>query len=107
LQPKAQKKEWPHLKEKVEEERLRERMKESFDYYPHDWQLQAAVKVLEGNDGIVIAGTGKGKTIIFALLGLAAELSKTDGHFIIVSPLKSLEGDQVSDPPQRGRPGQS
>ena len=75
---------------------MREEMKKGFGYYPHDWQLRAAVKVLEGNDGIVIAGTGKGKTIIFALLGLAAGLSKTIGHYIVVSPLKSLEGDQVS-----------
>ena len=58
--------------------------------------MQAAVKVLEGNDGMVAAGTGKGKTIIFALLGLTAELLKTNGHFIIVLPLKALEGDQVS-----------
>jgi ATP-dependent helicase YprA (DUF1998 family) len=96
-QPRTQRKSiWPRLKGKVREEELREETKARFDYYPHDWQLQAAVKVLEGNDGMVVAGTGKGKTIIFALLGLAAELSKTNGHYIIVSPLKALEGDQVS-----------
>ena len=66
-----------------------------FGYEPRDWQLQAALKVLEGSDGIVVAGTGKGKTMIFALLGLAASLSKAKGHYIIVSPLKALEGDQV------------
>ena len=76
-------------------EKLREEMKERFGYYPHDWQVQAALKVLEGNNGIVVAGTGKGKTIIFALLGLAAELSGSDRHYIIVSPLKTLEGNQV------------
>ena len=91
-----QRKKWARLKGKVNEERLREETKDRFGYPPHDWQMQAAVKVLEGNDGMVAAGTGKGKTIIFALLGLAAELSKTNGHFIIVSPLKALEGDQVS-----------
>ena len=95
-QQKTQKNKWPQLKEKVEEERLKEETKKRFGYHPHDWQLRAAVKVLEGNDGVVIAGTGKGKTIIFALLGLAAELSMTNGHYVVVSPLKSLEGDQVS-----------
>jgi len=97
-QPRAQvplRKTWPRLKKKVKEEQLREVMKQRFGYYPHDWQTRAALKVLEGNDGMVIAGTGKGKTVIFALLGLAAELSGTNGHYIIVSPLKALEGDQV------------
>ena len=79
----------------MREDLLREEMKERFGYYPHDWQMQAAVKVLEGSDGMVIAGTGKGKTIIFALLGLAAELSGSEGHYIVISPLKALEGDQV------------
>jgi len=36
-----------------------------------------------------------GKTMVFALLGFAVELSKTKGHYIVVSPLKALEGDQV------------
>lgn len=70
-------------------------MKERFGYHPHDWQVEAALKVLEGNDGIVLAGTGKGKTLVFALLGLAAELSGSNGYFVIISPLKALEGDQV------------
>jgi len=97
-QPRAQvplRKSWPRLKKKVKEEELREATKQRFGYYPHEWQARAALKVLEGNDGMVIAGTGKGKTVIFALLGLAAELSGTDGHYIVVSPLKALEGDQV------------
>lgn len=98
IQPRAQvplKTTWPRLKKKVGEGKLRDEIKNRFGYYPHDWQLRAALKVLEGNDGIVVAGTGKGKTIVFALVGLAAELSGSDGHFIVVSPLKALEGDQV------------
>jgi len=77
-------------------ERLKGETKDRFGYEPHEWQLQATLKVLEGNDGVVVAGTGKGKTMIFALLCLAVQLSKTRGHYIIVSPLKALEGDQVS-----------
>ena len=86
---------WPRLKKKVSEDLLRETTKERFGYHPHDWQVEAALKVLEGNDGIVLAGTGKGKTLVFALLGLAAELSGSNGYFVIISPLKALEGDQV------------
>lgn len=88
-------KSWPRFNEKVEERELIEVAKESFGYEPHKWQLEAAMKVLEGNDGIVVAGTGKGKTMVFALLGLAVKLSGTMGYYIIVSPLKALEGDQV------------
>ena len=83
---------WPRLKKAVGEERLKE---ERFGYHPDAWQMRAAIKALEGNDGMVIAGTGKRKTIIFALLGIAAELSESKGHYIIVSPLKALENDQV------------
>ena len=80
----------------MKEDKLKKETKRRFGYEPHEWQLRAALKVLEGNDGVVVAGTGKGKTIIFALLGLAVELSKTEGHYIVISPLKALEGDQVS-----------
>ena len=45
---------WPRLKMKVSEELLRETMEERFGYHPHDWQVEAALKVLEGNDGIVL-----------------------------------------------------
>jgi len=86
---------WPRFKKKVSVEKLKEETKSRFGYEPHEWQLRAALKVLEGNDGVVVAGTGKGKTMVFALLGLAVELSKTNGHYVIVSPLKALEGDQV------------
>lgn len=75
-------------------EKLTEETKHRFGYKPHEWQLQAALKVLEWNDGVVVAGTGKWKTV-FALLGLAVQLSKAKSLYIIVSPLKALEGDQV------------
>jgi len=68
---------WPRFKKKVKEERLREETKKRFGYCPHDWQMWVALKVLEGNDGMVVAGTGKGKTIIFTLLGLAAAPVRT------------------------------
>jgi len=89
------KKEWPRFKENISIEKLREETNRRFGYEPYEWQLKTTLKVLEGNDGVVVAGSGKGKTTIFALLGLAVELSKTKGHYIIISPPKTLEGDQV------------
>ena len=89
------KKEWPRFKENFSIEKLKEETNRRFGYELYEWQLQTALKVLEGNDGVVVAGTGRGKTMIFALLGLTVELSKTKGHYIIVSPPKTLEGDQV------------
>ena len=88
-------KKWPRFKQEVSVEKLKEETNRRFGYEPYEWQLRAALKVLEGNDGVVVAGTGKGKTMIYALLGLAVELSKTKGQYIIVSPQKTLEGSQV------------
>ncbi|KAF9790789.1 hypothetical protein BJ322DRAFT_1135277 [Thelephora terrestris] len=34
--------------------------------------------------------------MVFALLGLAVKLSRTKGYYVIVSPLKALESDQVT-----------
>ena len=98
-------KKWPRFKEKVKETVLKEETIRRFGYEPHEWQLQAALKVLEANDGVVVAGTGKGKTMIFALLGLAVSLSKTKGYYVIVLPLKALEGDQVWQMFHEGREG--
>ena len=64
----------------MKEDWLKEETKKCLGYYPCNWQMQATLKAFEGNDGIVITGTGKGKTIVFALLGLTAELLGSDGH---------------------------
>lgn len=87
-------KKWPRFKEEVKIGKLKEETNRRFGYEPHEWQLRAALKVLEGSDGAVVAGAGKGKSI-FALLGLAVGLSGTGGRYIIVSPQKTLEGGQV------------
>ena len=52
-------------------------------------------KVLEGHDAIVIAGTGAGKSLIFAMLAVAAALTGFDGVVIVICPLKSLQKYQV------------
>ncbi|KAH9917482.1 uncharacterized protein B0H18DRAFT_853744, partial [Fomitopsis serialis] len=63
--------------------------KHVFGYGPMDWQLGAATKILETNDSMIIAGTGAGKSLVFALLAIAAELTKSDGLVLVVCPLKA------------------
>jgi hypothetical protein len=43
-------KDWLRFKARVEE--LKGDVEQSIDHEPHDWQLEAAVKVLGGNDGV-------------------------------------------------------
>ncbi|KAJ6525242.1 hypothetical protein DFH09DRAFT_1095715 [Mycena vulgaris] len=58
-----------------------------------DWQEEMIRRVRKGYDGILVAGTGYGKSIIFE--GLAA-LNK-DKIVIVISPLKALDRDQVKE----------
>ncbi|KAI1790168.1 P-loop containing nucleoside triphosphate hydrolase protein [Ganoderma leucocontextum] len=44
---------------------------------------------------MTVAGTGAGKSMVFALLAIAAELSGADGLVIVVCPLKALQLDQI------------
>ena len=72
-----------------------------FGYEPHPWQLRMFVKCAEGCDTFCIAGTGFGKSLVFALLAIAAELAGSKGTVVVVCPLKALEIDQVSTPSSR------
>ena len=58
----------------------------------YNWQLDVAEALLLGLDCSVIAGTGAGKTTPF-ILPLLVETKKV---VVIISPLNSLEEDQVS-----------
>lgn len=58
---------------------------------PMDWQIEGIQKALEGNDVIVIAGTGSGKSLIFQALAVIIN----DGIILIISPLKNLINEQV------------
>jgi ATP-dependent helicase YprA (DUF1998 family) len=60
---------------------------------PYDWQLDAAEALVLGLDCVVVAGTGAGKTIPFAL-PLFVQDSR-DKLVLIISPLNALETDQV------------
>lgn len=45
---------------------------------------------------MVVAPTGAGKSLVFALLAIAAELTKSDALVLVICPLKALQLDQVS-----------
>ena len=86
---------WPRIGKKIPSETLQEVTEQIFGYSPRGWQTKVAEKVLEGHDSIVIAGTGAGKSLVFAMLAIAAELAGFEGVVIVICPLKSLQKDQV------------
>ncbi|KAI0827852.1 hypothetical protein BC628DRAFT_1296713, partial [Trametes gibbosa] len=61
---------------------------------PRDWQVRAAIRILEGEDIMVVAGTGAGKLMVFVLLAIAMELAKSSRLVIVVCLLKALRHDQ-------------
>lgn len=63
---------------------------------PYDWQLDIAEAVYLGLDSVIVAGTGAGKTLPFAMALLADVTAKS--KIIIVSTLNELEHDQVRQP---------
>lgn len=56
------------------------------------WQRDGAAKLLSGNDVLVLAETGGGKSIIFWLYASA----RPDEIILVISPLKMLERNMVS-----------
>lgn len=56
-----------------------------------DWQAELISRIHRGFDGIFIAGTGYGKSLVFE--GLACLEQKK--VVIVICPLKALEADQV------------
>ena len=71
---------------------LAQRCEEQLGKKPFDWQLDACVSVLCGEDVILDVGTGNGKTLVFSLPLL---MDPKDIN-IIVSPLSALMIDQVN-----------
>jgi hypothetical protein len=71
-----------------------EKFKNVFDgKTPYDWQIDISEALLLGLDCIVIAGTGAGKTMPFAMPLL---VDNTCRKILIISLLNKLEYDQVS-----------
>lgn len=75
-----------HVKEAV-----KTNLKLDFDI--EDWQAHVIYRLLQGYDGVCIAGTGYGKSIIFE--GLAS--MSDEKVVLVICPLKVLEKDQVRD----------
>ena len=61
-------------------------------------QLEAVTAVLDGRDTLAVMSTGSGKSAIYQIAGLLL-----DGPTIVVSPLISLQEDQM-DAVARRRP---
>lgn len=87
---------WPRLKARVAEIELAEAAQDIFGYTPRRWQLRAAIAILEGRDTMVVAGTGSGKSLVFALVAIAAGLVRSRGLVVVICPLKVLQLDQVA-----------
>jgi superfamily II DNA helicase RecQ len=63
-------------------------------FTPDEWQVYLIQRVQDGYDSIFCAGTGYRKSIIFE--GIAA-LGGQKKVTILISPLKVLQKDQVSE----------
>ncbi len=71
-------------------ERLKTALNLTFD--PDPWQLELISRLLHGFDGILCAGTGYGKSLVFEGLAVLGGKGKV---VLVVCPLKALERDQV------------
>lgn len=69
-------------------------------YSAKDFQLKAALHIAEGEDTILIAPTGSGKTLVLAMPLLYHD-KKTS---LVLSPLHALETDQVDKMNDMGVP---
>jgi superfamily II DNA helicase RecQ len=74
---------------------LREELKRilKLSFTPEEWQAHLIQWVQQGYDSIICAGTGYGKSLVFE--GIAAVRGQRKVT-IVISPLKSLQKDQVS-----------
>ena len=60
---------------------------------PFEWQTDVCEAIILGLDSIIIAGTGAGKTMPFAMPLLVDQTKRK--MVIVISPLNALEHDQV------------
>ena len=60
---------------------------------PYDWQIDLAEALTLGLDATVIAGTGSGKTLPWAMPLLLEE--NRERICLVISPLNELEADHV------------
>ncbi|KAF5374595.1 hypothetical protein D9615_008912 [Tricholomella constricta] len=86
---------WPRIGKVIPVEDIVNASQELYGFTPREWQIKIFTKAAEGFDTFGIAGTGSGKSLVFVLLALAAEMADCNGLVIVISPLKSLQKDQV------------
>ncbi|KAL9938449.1 hypothetical protein V8E36_003072 [Tilletia maclaganii] len=60
-------------------------------FQPKGWQLQGAYMAATGWDGIVAAGTGSGKSMLWIL----SALMNKDANILVIAPLKAIQQEQV------------
>lgn len=77
--------------DQTSEDHLKAKILERTRFTARQFQLKAVLAVLNGLDVIVHAGTGSGKTLIFAAPHFVSEGKVS----IVVSPLILLQQDQV------------
>jgi superfamily II DNA/RNA helicase len=74
---------------------LKKRLKLGFE--PEPWQAMMVKKILEGHDAVYVAGTGRGKSLVWE--GVAAMAKRRGRLFLVVvviEPLRSIQEDMVS-----------
>jgi superfamily II DNA helicase RecQ len=73
--------------------KILERFRVPESLYP--WQSHAIDKILGGDDILISAGTGWGKSLVFQSLALA----KPDAVVLVIAPLNALMETQVQSQP--------
>jgi superfamily II DNA helicase RecQ len=79
----------------VSEKQVAEAILAQFEQVPRDWQLEAGLQMLRGEDLMLVARTAAGKSMVFKIVAMAARLAGLHGCVIVICPLKEVEKDQV------------
>jgi ATP-dependent helicase YprA (DUF1998 family) len=86
---------WPRCRRVVSEKQVAEAILAHFEQVPRDWQLEAGLRMLRGEDLMLVARTAAGKSMVFKIVAMAARLAGLHGCVIVICPLKEVEKDQV------------
>ncbi|KAE8181595.1 hypothetical protein CF336_g8865, partial [Tilletia laevis] len=65
-----------------------------FPFEPKPWQVEAVYRLLGGMDGVVAAGTGSGKSMIWVFASLLLRLPKA--NFLVITGLKEIQLEQTN-----------
>jgi ATP-dependent helicase YprA (DUF1998 family) len=71
---------------------LERNTRDATELIPHAFQLDAVIALWRNRDLIVIAGTGRGKTLAFVMPCFLSKMVTV----VVISPLNALMDDQVS-----------